>query len=110
MILNLIMISAVVCFVVDISGIVDTLKHFLWKKYVKIGDWRNLSLKPLDCSLCSVWWATLIYIIATGHFTIAYIGLCALLSLLSANITDLLQLTKDIITYITSLIYRLLGM
>lgn len=110
MILNLIIISAVVCFVVDISGIVDTLKHFLWKKYVKIGDWRNLSLKPLDCSLCLTFHTGWIYLLIVGQFTLFNFAFVCLLSLLSANITDLLQLTKDIITYITSLIYRLLGM
>ena len=108
-ILNLLMISAIVCFIVDVSGIIDTLKKALWKKYVKVGDWKNMSLKPLSCSLCMTWWTTLIYIIATGHFTIPYIALCALLSLVSSNITDCLQLIKDILTYIVTWIYRLLG-
>lgn len=106
--LSLLLLSAIICFIIDISGIIDTLKHFLWKKYIKTGDYHNLSLKPLDCSLCMTWWSTLIYIIITGHFTLPYIGFCALLSLLSGNISDILRYIKDLITYITNLLYRLI--
>ena len=107
--INLIIISAVVCFIIDISGIMDHLKHFLWKKYIKVGDYHNISLKPLDCSLCMVWWCSLIYIVATGHFTIPYIGFCALLSLISSNISDLERWIKDLLIWITNLLYKLLG-
>lgn len=103
--INLLIISGILCYIVDISGIVDEFKKFLWKKYIKKGDYHNLSLKPFDCSRCCVWWSTLIYIIATGHFTLPYIGFCALLSLLASNISDFLIWIKDTLTWLINKLY-----
>ena len=108
-ILNLLIITAIICFIVDISGITDTFKHFLWKKFVKVGDYHQLSIKPFECSLCMTWWLTLLYIILTHHFTIPYIGCCAMLSLLSSNISDLLRWIKDLLVTLTNLLYKLIG-
>ena len=108
-IVNLLIIASIVCFVVDISGITDTIKHFLWKKFIQVGDYHNLQIKPLDCSLCLTWWTTLLYIIITGHFTIPYIGFCALLSLLSSNISDLERYIKDFLVWLTNNLYKIIG-
>lgn len=107
--LNLLLISAVICYVIDISGVIDHIKKALWKKYVKTGNPQNLSLKPLDCSRCATWWAGLIYILITGNFTLPLIGFCALLSLLASNITDALNLIKDIVTWLINLVYAWLN-
>lgn len=107
-IVNMLIITAVVCFIVDLSGIVDTIKHFLWKKYINAGDYHNLALKPLDCSLCMTWWSCLLYIILSGHFTIPYIGLCAGLALISSNVSDLLRYVKDFFVWITNLLYKII--
>lgn len=107
--INLIMISAIVCFIVDISGIIDTLKHFLWKKYIKVGDWHNLSLKPLDCSLCMVFHTGWIYLLIVGQFTLFNFAFVCLLSLLSSNISDLERYLKDFLVWLTNLLYKLIG-
>ena len=103
------MISAVICYVIDISGVMDEIKKFLWKRYIKTGDYKNISLKPLDCSRCGTWWIGLLYILLTGNFTLPLIGYVALLSLLASNITDLLILLKDIATLAITTIYRWLN-
>lgn len=105
--LNLVLIAAVVCFVVDVSGVVDSIKKFVWKTFAKgVGDYHTLSLKPFSCSLCSVWWAGLIYILAVGKFTIPYVAFVALLSLLSSKITDLEIWLMDAFDYIIQLLYK----
>ena len=68
--INLLLISAIVVFIVDISGAVDSLKsglkRILTKGVMKDSDY---SLKPIDCSLCMTFWSGIIYLLCTGNFT-----------------------------------------
>ena len=107
-IFNLLLIQIIVVFIVDLSGIIDTIKKFLWKKFVKVGDYHNLSLKPISCSLCSTWWVCLIYLIVTNNFTLPYIAITALLALLAGNMADLMYFIKDAFTKLINLLYKLL--
>ena len=107
-IINILLITLIVVFIVDLSGIIDTLKYWIWKKFVKYGDYHNLQLKPLDCSLCMTWWINLIYIIAIGKFTIPYLAFISLCSLLSSKIADIEQYIEDLLTYIINKLYKLL--
>ena len=104
------MISAVICYVIDVSGVMDEIKKALYKRYVsKTGDYHNLRLKPLDCSRCATWWFGLIYIIATGNFSVPLMAYVALISLLASNISDTLNLIKDLATLAINTIYRWLN-
>lgn len=105
----MLLITFVVVFIIDNSGVIDSIKRWIWKRYIKIGDYNNITLKPFDCSLCSTWWINLIYIAITGKFTIPYIAFCALLSLLASNIADFQRWIKDTLTTIINLFYKLLG-
>ncbi len=105
--INLLLISAIICYIIDLSGVVDEFKHFLWKRYIKTGDYHNLSLKPLDCSRCVIWWTGLVYILITG-FTLPLLAYVALLSLLSSNISDALILIKDTATYLINALASIL--
>lgn len=107
-VINLLIIASVVCFIVDISGIIDTLRHFLWKKYIGVGNEKNLSLKPLSCSLCMTFHTGWIYLLIIGQFTLFNFAFVCLLALLSSNITDALRLTKDLLAWIINQIYRIL--
>ena len=98
-IINLILISIIVCFIVDCSGVMTDIRKFVAKqifKYTKVKvDYAELKLKPIGCSLCSTWWCGLIYIFFVGKFTIPYIAFVAFLSLISSNISGFLLVTKD---------------
>jgi len=98
-IINLILITIIVCFIVDCSGVMTDIRKFVAKqifKYTKVKvDYNDLKLKPVGCSLCSVWWSGLIYLIIVGKFTIPYIAFVAFLSLISSNISGLLLAVKD---------------
>lgn len=98
-IINLILITIIVCFIVDCSGVMTDIRKFVAKqifKYTKVKvDYAELKLKPIGCSLCSTWWCGLIYILFVGKFTIPYIAFVAFLSLISSNISGFLCVTKD---------------
>ena len=68
--INLTLITAIVVFIVDISGAVDSLKSglkwILTKGKMKNSDYQ---LKPLDCSLCMTFWSGIIYLLITNNFT-----------------------------------------
>lgn len=91
--LDITLLAVVVVFVVDISGIVETLKEGIGKLLnIKVGR-----LRPFDCSLCMVWWVCLIYALCVGAFSIPMIAYISLLALLSLRIADTLRLISDII-------------
>lgn len=91
--LDITLLAVVVVFVVDISGIVETLKEGIGKLLkIKVGR-----LRPFDCSLCMVWWSCLIYALCVGVFSIPMIAYISLLALLSLRIADTLRLISDII-------------
>ena len=97
---NLLIIQLIVCFIVDLSGVMDHIKKWIWK-WLKSGKpYKDFELKPFTCSRCMGWWTGLIFIICTGHFTIPMIGYVALLSLMASTLSNLLQLFKDILDFI----------
>lgn len=106
MILSLMLIQLIICYIVDLSGVVESFKHAFWR-WVKPGKpYKDFELKPFTCSRCMGWWTGLIYILCTGHFTIPYISFVALLSLLASTFSNLLQLFKDILDTLLYFITR----
>lgn len=73
-------LSAVVVFIVDLSGFTDSWRDALARAL----HIRNLRpLKPFDCSLCMTWWTCLIYPLCTGDFSLLTLANAAALALLS---------------------------
>lgn len=108
--INLLLISCLVVFVIDLSGFVDEIVSRLYKKYVGVGDYHLIlpKLKPFSCSLCSTFWAGLIYLLITHSFTIPYIAYVCLLAFLTPITGDLLTLIKDTLTKIINKLYELI--
>lgn len=91
---NLIALSAVIAYITEVSGIIDSLKWSLSK-------WLGVTvsrLKPFDCSLCMTWWCGLIYIICVGECSVIKIAFVALLSALAHNIAEGIMLISDSIS------------
>lgn len=96
--INLLYITIVVCFIVDISGFIDVLKQKLFRiLFGKAVEYRDYSLKPFDCSLCAVWWVTLAYTIYVKGLCIGWadIAVCALFSHFAGVISNLLMCLRD---------------
>ena len=103
--LDLLIITAIIVFVVDLSGIILVLKKKLWKTLYGIIPFKeDWSLKPFDCSLCMTFWIGLIYLIITGSFTIPFIGYVCLLSFLTPVIQEILLITKDLLIRFTKML------
>lgn len=106
-IINLILIACIVVMVVDISGVVDSiksgLKWVLTKGKMNNSDYR---LKPFDCSFCMNFWSGIIYLLVIGEFTFNYVAFVLLLSCFTGNIKDAILLVKDIFTTINNWIYN----
>ena len=107
--INLILIAAIVVFIVDISGAVDSLKSglkwILTKGKMKNSDYQ---LKPLDCSMCMTFWSGIIYLLITNNFTLPYLAFVCLLACFSGVIKTSILLVEDILIKITQLIYKLI--
>lgn len=107
LILRLVFIAVIVVFIVDISGAVDSLKSGL-KWILTRGRMRdsNYSLKPFDCSLCSVFWIGLIYLYIHGQFTLPYIAVVCMLACFADIIKSTIILIGDLLTKIIQFIYK----
>lgn len=103
MIIDLILIQLIIVFIIDLSGVVDSIKLFISKHLTKNKIvTTNFSLKPFDCSLCSTWWIGLIYLLICHSFTIPYIALVALLSYLTPLSSSILLLIKDLAIFLVN--------
>ena len=97
MILELLLLTVIVCFVVDISGFIDTIKNLIWK-WVFNGkrEYREFRLKPLDCSLCMSFWIGIIWI-SIFEFTLFNLLFVCLFAMMSEEITQILSTIKYLI-------------
>lgn len=97
--LNLLFIQFIVVFIIDLSGFVDTMKvklsSILTKGKIKSAEFR---LRPFDCSLCTMFWVGLIFLLVTHQFTIPLIAYVCLLSVTTPITKDLYYTIQELIT------------
>lgn len=103
MILKLFCITLIVVFVIDHSGMIDTIKGAL-AKWLKV---RAVRIKPFDCSLCMSWWCGLLALAIERQFTLGNIVAVALFALFADKIADTLTLLRDATTKAINAIYKL---
>lgn len=107
--INLLLIQLILVFIIDLSGVMNSIKYFISKHLTKgkiISD--NFRIKPFDCSLCMTFWVTLIYLYLTHSFTLPLIATCCLFAFLTPVSKDLLLLIKDLITKLINTIYKII--
>ena len=99
--LRLLLIEVIVCFIVDCSGFIISLKSFILKMlHLPKSRPQDLPLKPFDCSLCMTWWTGLIYLLVTGSFSIISLAILSMLALLSSNVSGILLTIKDLLAWL----------
>ena len=103
MILKLFYITLIVVFVIDHSGMIDTIKGAL-AKWLKV---REVRIKPFDCSLCMSWWCGLLALAIERQFTLGNIVAVALFALFADKIADTLTLLRDATSKAINAIYKL---
>lgn len=103
-------IACIVCFIIDVSGFVQSMKRLYLRRFWKMKnpDISSLSWKPFDCSLCSTWWSCLLYIIIAGRLTLIYILVAAMLAMISSNISGFMLCIKDFLAAVECRIQKLI--
>lgn len=106
-ILNLFLIALICVFIVDISGAIDSLKSglkwLLTKGKMKDSNYR---LKPIDCSLCCTFWASMIYLLVIGQFTLPWITCACVFCCFLGFFKNAILLVEDVLNKIIQLIYK----
>lgn len=91
MILDIIAITFLCVFVIDISGFIDEVETML-------GKWLKGKAhipKPFSCSLCMSWWINLIVLLCVGKFTLGYISIVALFAILTPVISTFIIWVRE---------------
>ncbi len=90
--ITLALLASLIVFVVDLSGFTEAWKGAL-RRWLKTDTLRPLH--PFDCSLCSVWWGSLLYLLLAGRLTWATVAASALLAFLTPVIGKGLRLLRN---------------
>lgn len=108
MMINLLLITLVIVYCIDVSGFWNEFSSMVsgWLTNGKIK--KPITLKPFSCPLCMTFWTGIVYLLATGGFTIPMLAYVCLLSYLTTVFADLMRLVKELITTITTKISSLL--
>lgn len=101
---NIILIQVLVCYLIDLSGFIQSLERGLGK----ILKYKVEIPKPFSCSLCTGWWVGLSYLLFSGNLTLYYVVTVAIVSFLSKNISGLLRWFSEVLTKIESILYRII--
>ena len=104
--LKLLLISLIIVYIIDISGVVDEFIRPLVIRAFKLPKNANLKLKPISCSLCMMFWVGLIYLLAVHAFTIFNIAYVCLLSFLTPNIKGIILYMKELLIFIENKLYK----
>ena len=99
--IDLFEITIIVVIIVDISGFIDSIKNLIGK----VLGINNVKLKPLDCSFCINFWASLIYLLITNELSITAVMVTLLLSTMTPVIGDFIYLIRDLLGKIISKAY-----
>lgn len=95
MILDLFLITIIICFIIDISGIIETIEWWL-SKWLKV----NCKIpKPFSCSLCTTFWIGLIWISIFDFTLLNFVYVC-LFATLSEQISNFIIIIKQLVQWV----------
>lgn len=101
MLIKLLFLTLIVVFIIDISGIIESIENFL----SKILKGKVRIKKPFSCSLCMVWWLGLAYIIYFNNLTLINICAVALFAYLTNIISSLLIFLREMMLSVIGKMY-----
>lgn len=102
--LKLLEIAVIITIIIDISGVIESLKSFVSRM---LGI-KNVALKPLDCSFCLTFWASMVYLIWVGELNLTTVMATLLLCTMTPVISDFIYLARDICGFFINKISRIL--
>ena len=105
MFIKLFLITLIIVFIIDISGVISQLEETL-SKWLK-GKARIP--KPFSCSLCLTWWVGLAYLLIVGKFTLLGIATVAIFAHLSGVLASLLICIRETLLWLIEKAYNALN-
>lgn len=108
MVLNLLLIAFIAVFIIDYSGFIEEMDKVL-TKILKSRVPLHIP-KPFSCSLCTTFWAGIIYLLCTGAFNIISLSYLGMVCIVTPEILSIIYFVKDLINKFFDWIERLLGM
>ena len=106
--LELLLICAIIIFICDLSGAIDDLVIPIVKRVLNIPKNANISIKPISCSLCMVFWLGLLYLLIHHAFTIPNIAYVCLLAYLTPHLKAILLYIKEFLIWIENKFYKII--
>ena len=103
MIIDLICLTFIMVFIIDISGVVEHLENFLTKLFKS--KFQLHIPRPFSCSLCMTFWSGIIYIICNDKFSITSIAIVCLCAMLSSTLNDTINVIINNIKKLLNKIY-----
>ena len=98
--LQLLLLSAVVVYIVDLSGWTETWLGWLSKFTRRHGYGPVTSLRPFSCSQCMTWWCTLAWCLIFDRLDIVLVAYCAGLAFFSITLHEVLIFLREGLLYI----------
>lgn len=105
--LTFLVIAIIEVFIIDISGVMQSLVHPLLKKLFNIKGQIRVPL--FDCSLCVVFHTGWIYLLATNQFTAIAFLFTTMVAFLSSHIRSILLLISDSLSILILYINKVLN-
>lgn len=112
--LNILLISTILVFILDLSGVVqyweNKLYEWVWNRPAPANyDWtKHPLIKLVSCSLCQSFWWGLIYLLATHNITIPNVAYVCLIAFLTPITKDILLWFKELLQTLTDGLFNLL--
>lgn len=104
MIVNLLLITLIIVFIIDLSGIIDSIETLL----SKFLNGKARVPKPFSCSLCMTWWVGLIYLLCIHQFTLIWISIVALFAFLTPVFSAILVWLRETLIWVVDKAYNAL--
>lgn len=95
--IQLLFVTLVVVYIVDLSGWTDTWLGWLSRFTTRHGYGPVKELRPFSCSLCMTWWVGLAWAWFQGSLTLPVVAYIAGLSFFSLTLYELLIFIREVL-------------
>lgn len=100
---DIIILTVIMVFIVDLSGVIDSIKGL-----ITINGRQIKHFKPFDCSLCMTFWSGLAYLLFTHSFDLWGVFAVCMMSFLTPVVKEVLQAVSEALKAIVRLSYKVI--
>lgn len=104
---HLFLIQVIVVSLVDLSGFVDTVKHWIYKWLWTNRPYRDFDFKPWSCDYCMTHHIGLLYLLIMGKWSLLAYTILLILCFLAPLLKDVFIFIKDLIIKLIDCLYAL---